>query len=106
MLFDQKQNPPRAIIRAAATPVNEEGQSTVPAHPWRRQPDQTTISGPADLREDKREQAALCRGQPWACGADLLADRPRGSDSPGPSGLGAQRFLRTARGRKVEPVKK
>lgn len=61
MLFDQKQNPPRAIIRAAATPVNEEGQSTVPAHPWRRQPDQTTVQ--AQLISGRiRGNGQLCAG--------------------------------------------
>lgn len=46
------------------------------SHPILGADSQTTMAGPADLTEDKREEAALLRRQPWACGAGLLADRP------------------------------
>lgn len=74
MLFDQTQNPPMAIIRAAATPLMRKARAL--SRPILGADSQTTIAGRADRREDKREQSALLRGQPWACGAKRLADRP------------------------------
>lgn len=74
MLFDQKQNPPMAIIRAAATPLMRKARAL--SRPILGADSQTTIAGRADRRGDKREQSALLRGQPWACGAERLADRP------------------------------
>lgn len=67
MLFDQTQNPPMAIIRAAATPLMRKARAL--SRPILGADSQTTIAGRADRREDKREQSALLRGQPWACGA-------------------------------------
>lgn len=106
MLFDQKQNPPMAIIRAAATPLMRKARAL--SHPALGADSQTT--GPGGLMSERIRgargswRAALGLLAPWQTGREevtALALRPQGSVAPEDSlrwESGASEIMRVGNG--------